>query len=409
MAVFNSLGSNYRFSFALKTLLPSVGRHHLALREFLETKYGGEAILCHKGREAIELTLRIIQKIDNLPPGTAVAINGFTCYALYKSIVNAGFTPVYLDIDDRNLNFSPAKLMEAVTTNPSIKAVIVQNTLGYPAAIEEISKICAEKGLVLIEDVAHSVGTFYAGGRETGSFGDFIIFSFSQDKIIDAVSGGALIIRNTKYWIRAPYPLSNLGLKTQFIERLYPLLTWKIRAGYSIGLGKLVHWVSRKLNLLSRPVSNPNFRGLYRLPSWYCYLIKYRFEKLQADLAHREHIAHIYRTELNSSLFSPIHAKQVQIANNLRFPIFVRNRQSLIDYLARQKIFISDTWYDAPVSPKKYLHLTNYQSGQCPEAEKVSETTLNLPTHTNVSEKGAHRIANLINQWLASQKVESSK
>src|SRR3989344_8460465 len=156
MAVFNSLGSNYKFPFVLKTLLPSMGYHHLALREFLETKYGGEAILLHKGREAVEFALRIIQKIDNLPQGAAVALNGFTCYALYKAVINAGFTPVYLDVEDRNLNFSPSKLAEAVQANPNIKAVVVQNTLGYPAAIEEIAKICAEKGIILIEDLAHS-------------------------------------------------------------------------------------------------------------------------------------------------------------------------------------------------------------------------------------------------------------
>ncbi|MEX2033080.1 MAG: DegT/DnrJ/EryC1/StrS family aminotransferase [Candidatus Colwellbacteria bacterium] len=403
MAIFNSLGSNYKFSFVLKALLPSVGHHHLALRKFLETKYGGEAILLHKGREAIEFVLRIIQKIDNLPQGAAVAVNGFTCYALYKAIVNAGFIPAYIDIEDRNLNFSPGKLAEAVKTNPNIKAVIIQNTLGYPAAAQEIAKICAEKGLVLIEDVAHSVGTFYTNGQETGSFGDFAVFSFSQDKIVDAVSGGALVIRNQKYLIRAPYPLADLRMGTQFIERFYPAITWKIRVGYLIGIGKPIHWISRKLNLLSRPITDPNFQGLYRLPSWYCSLIKSRFRKLPENLAHRGRIAHIYRAELNSVVLSTVHAEQIQLANNLRFPIFVNNRAGLVDYLAKQKIFVSDIWYDAPVSPKKYLNLTNYQAEQCPEAERVSQIILNLPTHINVSEKDAHRITNLINQWLVSQ------
>lgn len=400
MTVFNSLGSNYNFRFALKALVPRFGHDHLKLREFLGAKYDGEVILLHKGREAIEFALRIMQKIDDLPPGTAVAINGFTCYALYKAIANAGFIPVYIDVEDRNLNFSPAKLTEAVAANPSIKAVIVQNTLGYPAAIEEISRICVEKGLILIEDVAHSVGTLYMSGREAGAFGDFVVFSFSQDKIIDAISGGALVIRNTKYRIRAPYPLSDLELKTQSIERLYPSLTWKIRVGYPIGFGKLVHWISKKLNLLSKPISDLNFQGLYRLPSWYCYLVSSQFKKLPAAIAHRRHIAHVYRAELNHSLLSPVHIEQIQTANNLRFPIFVSNRQELINYLAKQKIFISDIWYDAPISPKKYLSLTNYQTGQCPEAERISGIILNLPTHINVSEKDAHRIASLINQWL---------
>src|SRR3972149_9106253 len=99
MAVFNSLGSNYNFRFALKALAPRFGHHHLKLREFLGAKYGGEVILFHKGREAIELALQIIQKIANLPQGTGVAITGFTCFALYQAVVKAGSIPFYLDIE----------------------------------------------------------------------------------------------------------------------------------------------------------------------------------------------------------------------------------------------------------------------------------------------------------------------
>ncbi|MBI3088721.1 MAG: DegT/DnrJ/EryC1/StrS family aminotransferase [Candidatus Colwellbacteria bacterium] len=65
----------------------------------------------------------------------------------------------------------------------------------------------------------------------------------------------------------------------------------------------------------------------------------------------------------------------------------------------KNKVFVSDVWYDAPISPHKYLHLTNYQQGQCPLAEKIASRILNLPTHINVSEKEADRITELINQW----------
>ncbi|MBI2506561.1 MAG: aminotransferase class I/II-fold pyridoxal phosphate-dependent enzyme, partial [Candidatus Colwellbacteria bacterium] len=265
MTIFNSLGSNYNFRFVLKALAPRSGHHHLKLRESLETRYGGETILFHKGREALELALRIIQnaprsghhhlklresletryggetilfhkgrealelalriiqKIDNLPSGSLVAINGFTCYAVYQAVANAGYTPFYLDIEENSLNFSPAKLRSTLETNPGIKVVVVQNTLGYPCAVEEIAQICAEKGIILIEDLAHSVGAVYGSGKEAGAFGDFTVFSFSQDKIIDGISGGALVIKNPRYRIRAPYPLNDLDYKTQLIERLYPL------------------------------------------------------------------------------------------------------------------------------------------------------------------------------------------
>ena len=130
MAVFNSLGSNYNFRFALATLLPRFGHHHLKLKGFLEKKYDGEAILFHKGREALELALRIIGAIDKVPLGSGVLINGFTCFALYKAVVNAGYTPVYLDVEAGDLNFSPEALRKALGANANIKAM----GFGYIAA-----------------------------------------------------------------------------------------------------------------------------------------------------------------------------------------------------------------------------------------------------------------------------------
>src|SRR3990167_2703522 len=407
MTVFNSLGSNYTFRFALRALSPRFGHHHLKLREFLGAKYGGEAILFHKGREGVELALKIIQKIANLPQGTGVAITGFTCLAVHQAVVKAGSVPLYLDIEERGLNFSPEKLKAALEANPIIKVVIIQNTLGYPCAIEEISKICTEKGVLLIEDLAHSVGSVYLGGRETGTFGDFVILSFSQDKIIDSVSGGALIIRNLNYRIRAPYPLTDLGYGTQLIERFYPIFTWKIRKFYGLGFGKLIHLVLKKLHLLSEPMGKLDSQGLHLLPAWNCHLAKSRFNKLPLELAHRRRIAHIYKAGIHSSLLSPFLVGQIDYANNLRFPIFADNREDLIEYLRRQNIFISDIWYDAPVSPQKYLHLTNYQAGQCPTAENVSARILNLPTHINVREKEAEQIADLVNKWLQGQNLET--
>lgn len=187
MSIFNSLGSNYDFNFVLKTLFAR--GEDSKLKSFLENKYPGKATLLYKGREAIELGLKSL----NLPKGSFVAINGFTCFAVYDAIKKAGLNVEYLDIEKGDLNFSPESLQAALTKDSKIKAVIIQNTLGFPCDIDNISKICQENKLILIEDLAHSIGTRYENGQEAGTVGDMVILSFSQDKMIDAVSGGALI------------------------------------------------------------------------------------------------------------------------------------------------------------------------------------------------------------------------
>ena len=102
MNIFNSLGSNYDLKFVMEALFSKNDDTAFSgLKAYLENKYGGRAVLVYKGREAIELALTLL----NLPKGTVVGINGFTCYAVYKAVINAGYGVEYIDIQKLNLNF----------------------------------------------------------------------------------------------------------------------------------------------------------------------------------------------------------------------------------------------------------------------------------------------------------------
>ncbi|MEK7186300.1 MAG: aminotransferase class I/II-fold pyridoxal phosphate-dependent enzyme, partial [Patescibacteria group bacterium] len=346
MSIFNSLGSNYNLNFALKALSPEVARIiHLQggisskLKKYLEKKYGGEAVLLFKGREALTLAIKNL----NLPEGSGVAINGFTCYAVYKAIEEAGLKPVLVDLPGDNLNFTRSDLVKALENNPKIKVVIIQNTLGYPCDIEEIAKICKEKKLILIEDLAHSVGTKYKNGKEAGTVGDMIIFSFSQDKIIDGVSGGALIIhkprRSQAYDLRG-WENKNPPLSRQLKDRLYPLLTWKIRTTYDLGFGKLFHYNLKKINLLSLPMDESLY-GFLNLPNFYQKLIQDSFLNLKSNLSHRKKIAEIYKENLPERIMFDKINSQIDNSSNLRFPIFVKDRDNLIKYLKTKNFHLS--------------------------------------------------------------------
>ncbi len=396
MNIFNSLGSNYNLSFVFKTLtIQNSADYTRKLNNFLLKKYNGQQILFfYKGRQAIETAL----KIANLPKDSFIAINGFTCFAVYKAIKNCNLNIEYLDISEDDLNFSAKILNEALEKNKKIKAVIIQNTLGYPSDITGIEKICMENNLILIEDLAHSIGTKYMDGREAGTIGDFTTMSFSQDKIIDAISGGALIIRNKKYKNNNDFTFYKLDEKQQFIDRLYPSLTFKIKLLYPVKLGKLLHWTFKKLNLLSQPMSYLD-NHLIGLPSWYHGLIIKQFESSEKNLHHKKSIAQIYSKHLNLKVINKYVFDNVLLSTNLRFPIFVNNREKLINYLKNYGIYVSDIWYDSPIAPKKYQDETDYAK-QCKNSETISRQILNLPTHLNVSPKQALRIIERINIWL---------
>ena len=395
-SIFNSLGSNYEAGFAYGTLFARGGEESKLVR-LLEKTYQGQAVLTYKGREAIELGLKSL----NLPEGSFVAINGFTCYAVYKAVANAGLRVAYLDIVPPSLHFSPATLAAAVAKNPKIKAVIIQNTLGYPAEVPEIASFCRSHGLFLMEDLAHSIGAQYTDGILAGTVGDLTILSFSQDKVIDGVSGGALIVRNKKIILVSPefVPLSQ---RQQLIDRWYPLFTLKIRATYAIGLGKLLHKTLKTMNFLPRPVGDQKAGLIHALPGWYSGRALLQFERLEKNLRHRQEVAEVYTSHLDPRLVPDYLKKDLAVASALRFPILVKNRASLINRLKKEGVYISDTWYDAPIAPPRFMKLTDYD-GECPEAERAANEIVNLPTHAHVSKESAFRIAKAVNHWLTTQ------
>jgi perosamine synthetase len=386
MAVFNSLGSNYSGDFILKSMFViGANRHRLAAEALLKKQYGGDATLVYKGRQALELALRQ----SGLPKGAKVGINGFTCFVVYQAVERAGYTPVFLDVEPHSLHYGVRQLQ----ANQELAAIIVQNTLGLPAPMEALEAHCKQQNIMIIEDLAHSMGAQYSDGREAGTVGDLVMLTFSQDKPLDVVAGGALIDRRAQPVASPVLPLVSLWQQKK--NRSYPFWTALIRGTYGIGLGRYIHFGLKKLHLLATPMSD-NLKDLQGMSRSTARLLTGLLQNQAAELGHRQDIAAIYQAELPKDIQYSVVGKPSYV----RFPIAVDNRSELIEALRRQAIHIGDTWYDAPVAPKRYLSQTSYQSGQCPEAEELVTKIVNLPTHKHVTPEVAHQICAKIKQCL---------
>ncbi len=395
MSIFNSLGSNYSPSFIFKSLLaaPRAGAKD-KLRTVLGEHYGGRATLTFKGRDALELAF----KRSQLSAGSAVGINGFTCYVVYAAIKNAGYQPVLIDLGVDGLQYDLEQLKIAHRQYPNLKALVIQNSFGCPADMPVLLEYCRQQGLLVVEDLAHSLGAVYADGREAGTVGDFTMLTFSQDKWLDVVAGGVLIDRRAQPSIE-PFKAKPVSLWQRLKLRFYPLWTGLIRGTYSLGIGRGIHHVLKKLRFLSTPMSD-NISGLHAMSHTTAGLILDKWQVRGDDIAHRRQIAQIYLENLPAKVLVP------QVSGRpswLRFPILIQNKQSMLDHLRRSKIFIGDTWYDAPLAPKRYIPLTDYKLGSCPRAEKLTEQIVNLPTHRHITPQIAQNICAKIKEWLTLQ------
>lgn len=117
-----------------------------------------------------------------------VILQSFICDSLVAAIEAAGAKPVLVDVDQQVLNLSAAAVEKKISQHT--KAVIFVHTYGNTAGIQEMQELCRRRKIILIEDIAHALGSSYQG-KPAGSFGDYVVYSFTKQMV--NTGGGALL------------------------------------------------------------------------------------------------------------------------------------------------------------------------------------------------------------------------
>lgn len=138
--------------------------------------------------------------------GDIVLCQDLTFCATANPIVYLNAIPVFIDSDAKTWNMDPNVLEETVKKyGKRIKAVLPVHIYGLCAAMDEINDICKLQGITVIEDAAESLGSTY-DGKQTGTIGDYGIYSFNGNKIITTSGGGMLVsnyeerINKVRFW-----------------------------------------------------------------------------------------------------------------------------------------------------------------------------------------------------------------
>lgn len=394
--IFSSLGSNYTVEFALQAAslvfrpldTKKVGEQLTATLHKAVPQLSTQPAFFYKGRDAITYALNSL----GVGVGDIVLSQAFSCHALEAAIRRSGARTVYVDLEHDSLQPSLRTLESAYKNHPKARALIIQHSLGYPADMPKIRKWCKSQGIFLIEDLAQAVGGSDAAGIPLGSDADAVVCSFGRDKVIDAVNGGVAWVphSHTAEVSKNFYELTSTVFATDLV---YPLLTWLIRTTYPIGLGKLVLYVSKRLNWITSPVSS-RFEHTTALPVSLAVLAVQATSKLNEKIEHRRKIALTYQKRLHG--ISLVDEKLIAAGSCLRFPIVVSDPIEVIRKLAAANIFVADRWYRAAVDSGALNYPTVYKAGSCPNAESLAEKILTLPTHQGVEIKDAERIADCI-------------
>jgi len=188
------------------TFVSSVGKFVDEFEEKIASYTGAKyAVATSNGTSALHISLLLA----NVEQNDEVITQPLTFIATCNAISYCNAKPIFIDVDKDTMGMSPVALeiflkenaevknQQCVnkSTGKIIKACIPMHTFGHPCRIEEIQKICKEWHIVLVEDSAESLGSFYRG-QHTGTFGELGVISFNGNKIITSGGGGCILTNN---------------------------------------------------------------------------------------------------------------------------------------------------------------------------------------------------------------------
>ena len=188
-----------------------VDQFELSLAHYTGAKY---AISVVNGTAALQIAL----KLAGVNSGEEVLLPALTFIATANAISHLGAIPHFVDSEESTLGIDVVKLREYLSANTEeqsslrinkhtkriIRALVPMHTFGHPSDLEQLLSIARDFNLVLVEDAAESLGSFYKG-QHTGTFGLLGSLSFNGNKTITTGGGGAILTNDETLARRAKH------------------------------------------------------------------------------------------------------------------------------------------------------------------------------------------------------------
>jgi dTDP-4-amino-4,6-dideoxygalactose transaminase len=311
-------------------------------------------VACASGTDALLLSLKALE----LGPGDEVVTSAYSFFASAGTIVNAGATPVFVDIDPRTYNLDPHRLEAAIT--PRTKAVMAVHLYGQCCDLGAVQAVCHKRQLWLIEDAAQAIGSEWEGKR-AGSVGDFGGFSFFPSKNLGAAGDGGMVV-------------------SQSAER------------------------ADRVRLLREHGARPKYHHALvgtnsRLDALQAALLRVKLRHLDRWSENRARNAELYdRLFEGSRVGRPYHDPRTRHIYN-QYVIRTEKRDELKQHLGERGIG-TEVYYPVPLHLQQCFSALGYRTGDMPQSEAAAQETLALPIYPELGEERLRYVAQSVREFV---------
>jgi len=273
------------------------------LAAFVGTKF---AVGLNSGYDALHISMIIA----GIKPGDEVIVPAHTFLATASAVVNAGGTPVLVDVA-KDYNIDVSRIEEKINTRT--KAIIPVHLNGRPANMEKVMALAKKHKLVVVEDACQSLGAAFQG-KKVGSFGLTGCWSFYPFKILGGYGDGGAITTNDQEAVRMATLLRYNGEDRETGEYYYHGFTClldNLQAAFlEVKLRHLPRWIDRRRAIAARYQA-----GLSGIPA----LILPHFPDPRMEEVFQNYVI---RTPRRDALFEHLKAAGVETLIHWRKPYY---------------------------------------------------------------------------------------
>ena len=348
------------------------------IREYFGSEF---VFLVSSGKAALVL---ILKGLSSLRPREKVLIPAYTCYSVPSAIVKSGLEIALCDVDQDTLDFDYPQL-EHLGDDKTL-CIVSTHLFGIPSDVERTRRICAEKGIFLVEDAAQAMGVEHAG-RKLGTLGDVGFFSLGRGKNISCGSGGIILTSSPE--IAESIRKFHRELKREPVREY----ARSVAEAFFIKafLNPFLYWIPYGLPFLGIGETrfDPDF-PLYRLSNFKAGMLGTWRERMEEYNRSRIMNGRHYMDSLALWEDRKIYSREFPF---LRFPVYAKNPESKAQACDRYGALGVSPMY--PDSVNRIEQLRDYFGGlEYPGAERIASTLMTLPTHVFLTDHDKGKICN---------------